>query len=72
MYKDLEKKKIRDKKYGKIYRERKNAEAASRQTEIKKKIAAAIIAAELTQQSQESDGRELGRYSQADYPYLSS
>ena len=51
MYKDLEKKKIREREYGKIYRERKNAEAQSRQEEIKKKIAAAIVAAELSQQS---------------------
>ena len=70
MYKDLEKKKIREREYGKIYRERKNAEAQSRQEEIKKKIAAAIVAAELSQQSQESNGRELGRYSQADNSYF--
>ena len=51
MYKDLEKKKIREREYGKIYRERKIAEAQLRQEEIKKKIAAAIVAAELSQQS---------------------
>ena len=70
MYKDLEKKKIKEREYGKIYRERKNAQAELRQKEIKNKIAAAIIVAELTQQSQESDGRELGRYSQADNSYF--
>ena len=72
MYRDLEKKKIRQREYGKIYRKRKNAEAELRQKEIKNKIAAAIIVAELTQQSQESDGRELGRYSQADNSYFRS
>jgi hypothetical protein len=51
MYKDLEKKKIKEREYSKIYRERKNAQAELRQKEIKNKIAAAIIVAELTQQS---------------------
>jgi hypothetical protein len=51
MYKDLDKKRIREREYGRIYRERKSAETKSRQDEIKKKIAAAILAAELTQKS---------------------
>jgi hypothetical protein len=51
MQKDLDKKRIRERTYNKVYRERKSKEAKSRQEEIKKKIAAAILAAELTQKS---------------------
>ena len=51
MYKDLEKKKIKERTYKKNYRERKLAQTKSRQDEIRKKIAAAIIVAELTQKS---------------------
>jgi hypothetical protein len=51
MYKNLDKKKNRQRVYNKVYREQKLAETKSRQDEIKKKIAAAILAAELTQKS---------------------
>jgi hypothetical protein len=51
MYKDLDKKRNRERTYNKAYRERKLEEVKSRQEEIRKKIAAAIIAAELTQKS---------------------
>jgi hypothetical protein len=49
MYKDLDKRRNRQRVYGKEYRERKSIENKSRQEEIRKKIAAAIIVAELTQ-----------------------
>ena len=49
MYKDLDKMRSRQKVYAKEYRERKAIEAKSLQEENRKKIAAAIIVAELTQ-----------------------
>ena len=70
MYKDLDKMRSRQKVYAKEYRERKATEAKSRQEENRKKIAAAIIVAELTQKFQEPNGRELGRHSQANNTWL--
>ena len=48
MYANLEKKKSREREYGKQYRARKKTEEETRRIEITRKIAAAIIAAELT------------------------
>lgn len=51
MYKDLEKKRRYEQEYGKRYRAQKVATARATQDEIRRKIAAAIVAAELLQES---------------------
>ena len=51
MYKDLEKKRRYEQEYGKRYRAKKAEAARITEQEIRRKIAAAIVAAELLQGS---------------------
>ena len=51
MYKDLDKKRKYEREYGARYRAAKLEQSRAKQTEIRRKIAAAIIVAELNQES---------------------